>query len=96
MSHGPFGLGGAFRPVPACWAMVNAAPISMSASTSINTALIPVFIPGLTSGRRNLGPVRDSAAAGETIIQRFIKIASSKDAVTLTRPEGPDESALGR
>src|SRR5450759_1717646 len=54
MSHGPVGLGGGtLAPVPACWAIVNVAPISVSASASISTRLILVFmfilfaLPGL-------------------------------------------------
>src|ERR1035441_10148041 len=45
MSHGPFGLGGAaLAPGPACWAIVNAAPISVSASVSIRANLVLVFM----------------------------------------------------
>src|SRR5450759_2472063 len=52
MSHGPFGLGGGTL-APACWAIVNVAPISVSASASISTRLVLVFmsilfaLPGL-------------------------------------------------
>src|SRR5258708_7070268 len=49
MSHGPLGLGGTFRPAPACWAIVNAAPISVSASASSSTKLILVFIESTSS-----------------------------------------------
>src|ERR1700692_3792855 len=45
MSHGPFGLGGGtLGPVPACCATENEAPISPSASESIRTRLILVFM----------------------------------------------------
>src|ERR1019366_7412202 len=52
MSHGPFGLGGGTL-APACSAIVNVAPISVSASASISTRSILVFmfilfaLPGL-------------------------------------------------
>src|ERR1019366_4257192 len=43
MSHGPFGLGGGTL-APACSAIVNVAPISVSASASISTRSILVFM----------------------------------------------------
>src|ERR1035437_4490359 len=55
MSHGPFGLGGrALAPAPACWAIVHVAPISVSASASISTRSILVFMFILFAFLRNL------------------------------------------
>src|ERR1039458_2074601 len=60
MSHGPSGLGGGtLGPAPACSAIVSVAPISVSASASISTRSILVFMfilfasPGLF---RHLAP----------------------------------------
>ena len=44
MSHGPCGLGGAALVPPGLCAIVNVAPISVSASASIGTRLILVFM----------------------------------------------------
>src|ERR1019366_303904 len=55
MSHGPFGLGGGtLAPAPACWAIINVAPISVSASASIRTSLVLVFMFILFALLRNL------------------------------------------
>src|SRR4029077_6001602 len=54
MSHGPFGRCGAtFR--PACWAIVNVAPISVSATASTRTNLVRGFMSILISVRRASG-----------------------------------------
>jgi hypothetical protein len=44
MSHGPSGLGGTSRPTPAPLAITNVATGNMSASASIITRFILVFI----------------------------------------------------
>src|SRR5580765_1631193 len=45
MSHVPCGLGGATSPpLPACWATINEAPISVRASASVRTILVLVFM----------------------------------------------------
>src|ERR1035441_60466 len=57
MSQGPFGLGrGSLGPAPACCAIVNVAPITVSASSNISTRLILVFML-IPSALPNLFPV---------------------------------------
>ena len=49
MSQGPFGLAGALEPVPAWVAIIKVAPTSVSASPSIRTRLVLVFILSIPS-----------------------------------------------